>query len=472
MTDPSDRFADGVPAEAYDFVDERASSTVKKRKPANTSAPKLSLLPLNLILNKDGFPLSNIANVCEVLSRHHNWQGVLAFDEFAQAVISRSPPPVRAQDKPSEHVTGEWSDEDSIRTVAWMSSECGFSPQLHFVEAAVRVIARRHSFHPVREYFQRQKWDGKPRLDYWLSRYFDAKQSEYTAAVGSRWLISAVARIMEPGCKADCMLVIEGVQGAGKSSAFEALASKAWFADTPLDLGNKDSYQGLRRKLIYEIGELASFKGKELGRIKNFVSAYVDNYRPSFGRKNQDFPRQLVFAGTTNDDDYLLDPTGARRFWPVRGGKVDVSAIREDRDQLWAEAFLRYQQKEKWYVDTPELEALCKAEQELRRPDDPIKEMLRQWLVSPRIKRHEDSDKVLPIHEGILISDAILGCLQKRPGDVRDSDSQRMGRLFKELGWVRKRRSMIVDDQRAWAYFPPDVGQLTLGGTHGTDETA
>lgn len=433
-----------------------------KRKPKRP--PPAVAIQLALVLGSDNQPTPCLANVMTVLSRHAQWRGVIAYDEFAQAVVSLKPPPVRLGDEPSNHAAGEWSEEDSIRTVAWITDAIGFAPRIDFVDSAVRAVARRNSFHPVRAYLKKLKWDKKPRLNTWLADYFGAERNEYTAGVGPRWLISAVARVMEPGCKADCMLVVEGLQGIGKSSAFDALAGDDWFADTPLNMGDKDSYQSLRRKWIYEMGELASIKGKEIEKVKNFVSARKDNYRPSFGKGNRDFPRQLVFCGTTNDDEYLVDRTGARRFWPVKGVKVDVAGLKRDRDQLWAEAFHRYQAKENWYVDTAEMKALCEAEQGKRRPQDAWLELLQKWVRSPRIERFQEAPITLYPEHGITVTEAILGCLKKREGDIKEGDLQKMGKTFIEMGWTKERRSMHHDPDRSYAYFPPVLGVTGVTG--------
>src|SRR5688572_24089947 len=143
-----------------------------------------------------------------------------------------------------------------------------------------------------------------------LETYFGVTRGAYAALVGSKFMISAVARIVQPGCKVDTMPILEGPQGIGKSRAVRALAGQEWFADTALDFDSKDAAQCLQGKWLYEIGELASFNRTEANRIKAFVSSQSDNLRPSYGRRNVDFPRQCVFVGTTNDGKYLTDTTG------------------------------------------------------------------------------------------------------------------------------------------------------------------
>jgi putative DNA primase/helicase len=356
-------------------------------------------------------------------------------------------------------VPGDWTDADTSRTVAWINSEVGFAPRSEYVEQAIQVISRRNAYHPVREYLESLVWDRTPRLDQWLHVHMGAKDDDYSRAIGSRWLISAVARVMAPGCKVDCLLVLEGAQGAGKSTALAVLAGADWFADSPLDIGNKDSLQNLRRKWIYEIAELASLKGAKVEKTKAFITTQSDYYRPSFGRRAADHPRQVVFAGTTNLGHYLADDTGARRFWPVACGKVDIAALRVARDQLWGEALARYKHGERWHVDTAEVQASCEVEQEARAIDDPIPAILAQWLEDPKIEKREQVAIRLVPSEGLSIGDILMGAFGKEKRDLkpRDGMAQAVGHHMSSFGWERRRRLLTVDKLRSWAYFPPAV---------------
>jgi putative DNA primase/helicase len=203
----------------------------------------------------------------------------------------------------------------------------------------------------------------------------------FVRQAGRRWFLSAVARVYRPGCKADCAVILEGPQGAGKSSALAALVpDPEWFADDIADLGCKDSAQDLRGKWIIELGELSAMRRAEVERTKAFMSRAVDHYRPSYGRRSQDFPRQCVFAGTTNADAYLGDETGNRRFWPVKVGTIRLGALREVRDQLWGEAVAAFEAGEKWWLDA-EVEAAAAEEQGERRIVDPWEERVLQHAV-------------------------------------------------------------------------------------------
>jgi predicted P-loop ATPase len=207
---------------------------------------------------------------------------------------------------------------------------------------AVQSVAYEQRFHPILRWLEGLQWDGTPRLDKWLSAYLGTPNTPLTRAIGRKFLISAVARVYKPGCKVDHMLIPEGKQGAQKSKALRALVGDDWFTDQLSDLGTKDASQDLRGTWVIELSELAAMQGREIERVKGYVSRQIDRYRPSYGRRAIDVPRQCVFIGTTNDDEYLPDSTGNRRFWPITCTTIDVDAIAHDRAQLWAEAVAAY----------------------------------------------------------------------------------------------------------------------------------
>ena len=428
-----------------------------------------------LIVTGEGQPKRLMANVLHVFSLHPEWCGVLAWDAFGIAVVTRKRPPMRPQDAPAGYEIGDWTDEDSARTVAWFASEVGFEPATAHVDQAVAVVARKTIVHPVRDWLSSLNWDGTKRLDDFAPAYFGARQSAYATAVGRRWLIAAVARVFEPGCKVDSLLGLEGEQGIGKSSALRLLAGAEWFADTGIAIGEKDSYQALRRKWIYEFGELASIRGREIERVKSFLSSQVDTYRASYGRRTQDHPRQVVFAGSTNEGQYLSDPSGARRFWPLRCRTVDLAALKRDRDQIWAEARVGYEAGEPWHLDTPELRALAAAEQSEREESDDWVEIVQRWLKSPSRpvagSASKERDLVAP-DEGVTTADVLLGALGFAPERISAGVSKRAGQVLRKLGFERRQvRVKGSWPDREWRYFrTSDTGSdnaaAKLGSCH------
>lgn len=448
---------------------EKAASGGGKRVPSKVVhlAPIPAVLQtpaqaLDLSCDGKGKPKNTLGNVMSILALHEGWRGVLVYDLLAEAAVLVKAPPVRLQDaEVGAFAVREWTDIDSVRTAAWIEWTFGFPCKPSMIDEALLAVARRHCVHPIRDYLKGLRWDGIPRLDAWLITHYGASDTPYVRGVGSRWMISAVARSFRPGCQADCTLVLESaMQGEGKSSGLRALASPAWFSDTGLIIGEKDSYQSLRRKWIYELAELGSLKGKDIEKTKNFLSAPSDNYRPSYARRNVDFPRQNVFAGTTNESTYLADKTGNRRFWPVKVGKCDVTALTEARDQLWAEAYARFEGGEEWHVNTEEFAALCKEQQEERVYEDPWETVVSRWLLAPTVTTPAlgggfPNVRKIDLTQGVSITDVLMGALTKPVGQISKADQMRAAEAMKALGW--ERRKIRSGNESHWKWVVPSV---------------
>ena len=274
-----------------------------------------------------------------------------------------------------------WSDRDDALVANWLQHQ-DINVPLSIAGQAVEVVARDRSFHPVREYRDGLTWDGTARLDAWLEHYLGADNTPYHRAVGPRWMISAVARIYVPGCKADCALILEGPQGNQKSSALMALADP-WFTDRLSDLRSKDAIMETRGVWIIEIAELDTMRQAGINTIKAFMSRTQDRFRPPYGKRLVDLARQCVFAGSINPEGgYLKDPTGGRRFWPVRCGTINLPALQQDRDQLWAEAHERFRRQEPWWLETQELDGLAAQEQAERYQGDAWDEPIEAYLAN------------------------------------------------------------------------------------------
>jgi predicted P-loop ATPase len=330
-----------------------------------------------LLLNDEGEPRPVLANAITALRGAPEWQGVLWHDAFATTTVARKPPPWvgRSQAWPDT----PWADRDDALVADWLQHQDIMVP-MSVAGQAVEVVARDRIFHPVREYLDGLSWDGTPRLETWLLRYLGAADTAYHRAVGPRWLISAVARIYVPGCKADCALILEGPQGIRKSSALMALAAP-WFTDRLSDLGSKDAAMETRGVWVIEIAELDTMGRAEVSTIKAFMSRTQDRFRPPYGKRLVDLPRQCVFAGSVNPEGgYLKDPTGGRRFWPVVCSTIDLEALLRDRDQLWAEARDRFRRGEPWWLETQDLDALAAEEQAERYQGDAWEEPIQAYL--------------------------------------------------------------------------------------------
>ena len=341
-------------------------------------------------------------NMLLALEQAPELAGALRLDEFAGDVIISRDLPWRAG------AAGRvWCDDDDTQLLGWLQAQDVRARAKHSVASCVSVIAGRAGFHPVREYLDGLEWDGEPRLQIWLAEYLNAAgEPRYQAAVGRRWLISAVARVMEPGCKADCVVVLEGKQGVGKSTAARVMATRdSWFCDSMPDLGEKDAMIQLRGRWIIELAELATIRKSQLEATKTFLAKPADTYRPFYGLRTAQVPRQCVFVGTTNDKEYLRDTTGNRRFWPVKCGKINIDALVRDRDQLWAEALTEYRAGVQWHLTDVE-EALAASEQAKRVQVTEIEQDVLAYLSRARacgkveIETREVFESVLGIQPG------------------------------------------------------------------------
>ena len=316
----------------------------------------------------------------------------------------------------------------------WLQKR-GIAVTLAVAANAVETAAKEQSFHPIREYLAGLQWDGKKRLTVFTTTYLGSEDTSYHSAVGACFFIAAVARVLCPGCKADHVLILEGEQGTLKSSSVDALFSP-WFSDDIAELGTKDSAMQVRCAWGIEIPELASMRRGDTERLKAFVARRTDRFRPSYGRRVIEVDRQSIFIGTTNSDACLSDETGGRRFWPVRCGKIDLAAIKRDRDQLWAEAVALYRAGEPWWLtDRHDIEA-ARDHQEDRR----IQEVWEPIVADYIAKRTSASVEEVLEH-------AIF--LEKSKWSQASRNS--VARCFTALGWKRYRTSA---KPRKWAYRP------------------
>lgn len=249
------------------------------------------------------------------------------------------------------------------------------------VEEAIDQVAQERSFHPVRDYLSSLIWDGVSRIEDLIGTVIPTPRTLLSRVVLRKWFVAAVARVMRPGCKADCVLIFVGPQGLGKSRFFAVLVGGSWFSDSVIDVHNKDAYMVLRHVWVLEWAELESMlRARAAPAVKAFVSSDTDIYRPPYGRGTVKVPRHSLIVGTTNDDEFLTDPTGNRRYWPIPIlGEIDISALGGMRDQLWAEAAALYAAGEIHWL-TNEEEAQLREVHARHEWHDPWEEPIRQYL--------------------------------------------------------------------------------------------
>lgn len=312
-----------------------------------------------------GNPVFNHATVMEVIRASTEWDGVLAYNEMSEQLVLMLPVPGTKTPK-SSFKPRPLGDDDYVHALSWFNRNGFPRAKKETIVDCMETVSKENVLSPVRHYLEdleaKGAWDKTKRLHRLFQDYFgtvedvavpDAK-SDYLAAIGVKFMIAAVARAMVPGCKVDTMLVLEGAQGAGKSSAARILAGATYFSDSLPPMNTKDASDHIRGKWIIEIGELSAMQKSEIESTKAFISRQEEKFRPPYRRNEIAYKRRCVFIGTTNQDAYLRDETGNRRFWPVTVGKIDQKALERDRDLLWAEALFRYRAGEKWYLTASE----------------------------------------------------------------------------------------------------------------------
>ena len=330
-----------------------------------------------LTLDKRGGIENTLKNLTLILENDENLRAIV-FNQLSDGIEIKG-------DVPWPHPSKFWRDADDAQLVSYVDEHYG-SFSARFFDVAVAKVADDRSYHPIREYIHAlPAWDGVPRVETLLIDYLGATDTPYVRAVTRKTLCAAIARVLEPGCKFDSMLVLNGPQGAGKSTLISRLGGE-WFSDS-LNLGDtkdKTAAEKLQGYWILEIGELAGLKKAEVETLRSFLSRQNDIYRASFGKRATPHLRQCVFFGTTNaEQGYLRDATGNRRFWPVKtpgnGRKASWQLTRAEVLQVWAEAFDMVTGGETLYLDKS-MEARAKEEQREALENDEREGLVRDYL--------------------------------------------------------------------------------------------
>jgi len=433
----------------------------------------------NVVLALDGLPEKGVKGVPAA-------DGLIAFNEFTNNVELTRPAPWGSE-------AGPWGEADELLMGEWLVREHMLpSMPRGTLEEAVLMVARRHAYHPPRQQMLAMQgtWDGVKRLDSWLARVClkdadpasDARLHQYLARVGTWMVMGMCARVLPPlkrgnvlvqgpGTKFDYMTIFEGQQGWGKSTLAQILGGD-YTADTGLVLGDKDSYQNLQGILVYEWGELDSLTKAEVTKVKQFVSSQKDRFRASFDRRPRDYPRQVVFVGTTNEDHYLTDPTGNRRFWPVRLTRpADLDWLRANREQMLAEALHYLAAGERFHPDAKEQTKLFDPQQQQRTVESAILSAFQDWLYNEHQKLQHGRES------GVYVNRISLSDLLGKVGYSVDKQTAQVmkqaGAAMKVLGWTVTRSS---EPGRPRYYVRPsndagpDAAPDTPGGSPGSHQ--
>ncbi len=357
-------------------------------------------------------------NLILILEHDMMWSGRMAFDEFRQQVTDRG---------------HEWTDAAVIELKAWLEKTwISGEVKTATLREAVDAVAARHTIHPVRDWLEQLEWDRIERLPTFFSDFCGTPFTPYSEAVARSLFVSAVARIMKPGSKVDTMVCLEGAQGIGKSKLVQAIFGTEWHCEITEAPGGLDFYQNLRGKWVGEFSELSAMGKVDQNRVKQALTQTQDTYRASYGRHSRTFPRQFVFIGNTNKNEYLMDETGARRYLPIECTEIDPEAVSTIRDQLFAEAVVRFKAGEQWW-DIPGAER----EQDARFQQDVWEEKVADWLHG-KMK--------------VTVLEIMEECLMLKVDRQGRSEQTRIGMILKRLKWLPKRET---NGERRRFYWPP-----------------
>ena len=397
-------------------VEEKLAGAVEKAKaaPALESAGR----PLNRNKNAGGVP--SLQNAVLAIQRLNV---SCRYDVFHRRFLVEG-----------ESLLADGNLDDKVRTLRLaIDRTMEFDPGVENTMDALKVLCRQHSFDPVADYLDGLVWDGKPRIDHWLTAYMGAPDDELTRAFGRKMLVAGVRRVRQPGCKFDFIPVWEGEQGTGKSSALRILAVEDEnFTDAEiLNQSQQAQQELLRGKWIVELSELAGLRKAEAERVKSFASRTHDSARAAYARESEDVPRCCIIVGTTNDQEYLQDVTGNRRFWPITTGQVDLAALQADRDQLWAEAAAVEKGGEDLTIPK-ELWAAAGKVQTARLAKDPWEDLLTgQEEMWARMGFAVKTEEEWRVKSEVLLQRV----LKHGPERVNTAVYRRLSAVMKKLGW-------------------------------------
>lgn len=376
--------------------------------PAPTESQYVAIERLGLAVTDSGKPICNASNVVRFLSGDSKHAGHIWFDDFYGRIITDIDVSNR-----------EWRDADTLKLMLFMQNDLGMHTlRVSHVDEAVSGYAQTNRKNEPRDWLDSLVWDKTERLHQLFMSYFGTEATPYYAAAGHNFMVGMVARVFRPGCQNDQMIVLEGPQNAGKTSALRIIGG-AWYSEMSESVQNKDFLLILKGRMLLEIAELDSFSKAEVNRIKQVISCPMDRYRSPYGKNVEDHSRTCIFAGTTNDNEYLRDRTGARRFIPIRCGKINLQSLKDDRDQIFAQAVHIFKSGETWHLYPTEETSQMQAE---RTQTDEWDEILRAQLG-------------MSIRTTILEASTILKLTADR---LTMSDQKRIANCLRNLGFSKK----------------------------------
>lgn len=420
-----------------------------------------------LEVDKRGECYSTTQNIVIILENDPKLKGRFMFDDFnKRVVISKN-----TFWKKIKRAIDSWITDSDLSHIRHYLETVYKIVGKDRLEDALVVVSRRNKFHPVKMYLESLTWDGTERLDKMLVTWLGAEDNLYVRSVTRKTMVAAVTRVYEPGCKFDTMPILKGTQGLGKSKLLRLLGGE-WFSDTLGPLNNKDSMHQLQGVWIMEMPELSDMKRAEVETMKAFVSKEDDRFRIAFGRTVESYPRQNIFIGTTNEDEFLKDQTGNRRFWPIilDGNKATKDVFKmsaRDRDQLWAEAVYYYVMGEDLYL-TGEVNQMAIEVQDRFTEKETFTNIIQKYLSTPVPKnwyqlKHYDRLEYLNspddnmigkpelLRYKITVEEIWLECVKGQIKDMNRFNITSIKNSMKKIkGWEHKVIKIEGEPVRGW----------------------
>lgn len=380
----------------------------------------------DLQIAENGIAKSTFFNATMIMQKDVKVRGLMRFNEFSMTVENA--------------ITGEnWSAPDSYKVRKYIGRKYQTDFPESKIEQAIEDRAHANSYHPIRDYLQSLEWDGEERLETILIDTLGAEDSLYVREATKCWFAAAVYRVMEPGYKHDTALVLGGPQGIGKTSFLQIIGKGDWYGELS-SFDNKVAMEEIGGKWIIEISEMGATNRHEIEQQKAFLSATVTRARPAYAKHPVDYKRQCVFCGTTNQDEYLKDSTGNRRFWPIDcgQGEADLEGLRKIVDLLWAEAFYLYAMDSDTQL-SPEARKAATQRQEAKRESDPWEGVILEWLESDAPKQrydtlhqfdYGDGEPETEVRDRVCALEIWEDCLKMR-NDIRQHDRRRIAAIMR-----------------------------------------
>lgn len=404
------------------------------------------------ITKRNEWKVNSLHNVTNFFTGYENsleLKGLLRFNLLSHSIeFIRKPFWISKRE-----VVTPWDDNDANAVAKFLSTKLGFNTTKNMIHDAALAVAQANKYHPIMNYLESLKWDGKHRVCTWFHDYLETANTKYERAVGELMLVAAIKRIYQSGCKYKTIIVLEGDQGAGKSPVCEIMGGE-WYADMTLNVHSPDTVDAMKTKWIIEVSEMECTKRAETQALKAFLSRQVDTCRLAYARAAKDFPRHNIFIGTFNPDNaggYLKDMSGNTRYLPIlipRRVVINLKKLQKDRDQLWAEALVIYKSNPKvpLYLYKPELAKLAVEETEKRRLSDAWLDKIRDWLDNP-----EGNNKPKEFARADEIYVHAIG------GDIKNLSNfefHRIANVMQDLGWGNSKGGLI-GKKRQRAYIRP-----------------